>query len=150
LTSWQDFSQNLQKDLNQSEDFSPARLFASSRPAIAESNVAGKQKGKTMDPLIQLQKSALLFVTALLLTCFALSPGAQAVVPPPDGGYPNANTAEGTDALFSLTIGSNNTAIGFNALFSTPTEPVIQRLVLTRSFSTPAASRTWPSVLLRS
>jgi hypothetical protein len=70
-----------------------------------------------MDPLIQLQKSALLFVTALLLTCFALSPGAQAVVPPPDGGYPNANTAEGTDALFSLTIGSNNTAIGFNALF---------------------------------
>ncbi len=71
-----------------------------------------------MDSLIQLKKSAPLFVIALLLTCFALSPRAQAVVPPPDGGYPNANTAEGTDALFSLTIGSNNTAIGFNALFS--------------------------------
>jgi hypothetical protein len=70
-----------------------------------------------MDSLIQLKKSAPLFVNALLLTCFALSPRVQAVVPPPDGGYPNANTAEGTDALFSLTIGSNNTAIGFNALY---------------------------------
>src|SRR6266566_3713432 len=55
---------------------------------------------------------------SLVLACFALSQAVQAVSPPPDGGYPNANTAEGTDALFSLTIGSNNTAIGFNALFS--------------------------------
>src|SRR5437899_3816823 len=37
-----------------------------------------------------------------LLACFALSPTAQAVDPPPDGGYPGQNTAEGTDALFSL------------------------------------------------
>ncbi len=55
---------------------------------------------------------------SLVLACFALSQAVQALSPPPDGGYPNANTAEGTDALFSLTIGSNNTAIGFNALFS--------------------------------
>jgi hypothetical protein len=41
---------------------------------------------------------------------------AQALHPPPDGGYPNGNTAEGTQALFSLTTGSNNTAIGFQAL----------------------------------
>jgi hypothetical protein len=41
----------------------------------------------------------------------------QAVSPAPDGGYPNNNTAEGTDALFSLTIGTDNTAVGFEALY---------------------------------
>jgi hypothetical protein len=52
----------------------------------------------------------------LLLACFALSPTAQAVVPPPDGGYPGSNTAEGTDALLSLSSGIWNTALGFQAL----------------------------------
>ena len=33
------------------------------------------------------------------------SPELQAVSPAPDGGYANFNTAEGTDALFSLTTG---------------------------------------------
>src|SRR5262245_24844016 len=41
---------------------------------------------------------------------------AWAVTPPPDGGYPSDNTAEGQDALFSLTSGFNNTAVGFYAL----------------------------------
>jgi hypothetical protein len=56
---------------------------------------------------------------ALALTYFGLSPTAQALLPapPPDGGYPNGNTAEGTGALFSLTTGTNNTAIGSQALF---------------------------------
>jgi hypothetical protein len=77
------------------------------------------------------------FLIALALGWLALSPQARAVDPPPDGGYPNQNTAEGEDALFSLdtsegvgntaigfqalfseTIGDNNTAIGFQALFS--------------------------------
>ena len=48
----------------------------------------------------------------------ALSPTAQAVVPPPDGGYPNFNTAEGQNALFSLSTGSGNTAVGWSSLFS--------------------------------
>ena len=52
------------------------------------------------------------------LACFALSPASEAVVPPPDGGYPGQNTAEGEDALFSLTTGVSNTAIGFDALFT--------------------------------
>jgi uncharacterized coiled-coil protein SlyX len=47
---------------------------------------------------------------------FALSPTAQAVSPAPDGGYANDNTAEGTNALFSLTGGFDNTANGFQAL----------------------------------
>jgi hypothetical protein len=56
----------------------------------------------------------------LVLTCFALSPTAQAQLPPPapDGGYPNGNTAEGDGALFSLTTGIDNTATGFDALQS--------------------------------
>jgi hypothetical protein len=50
--------------------------------------------------------------------CFALSPTAQALLPPPapDGGYPGFNTAEGDGAMFSLTSGLNNTAVGFLAL----------------------------------
>jgi hypothetical protein len=52
----------------------------------------------------------------LALGFFALLPTAQAVVPAPDGGYPNRNTAEGTNALFSLTTGVDDTAIGFQAL----------------------------------
>jgi Chaperone of endosialidase len=46
---------------------------------------------------------------------------AQAVSPPPDGGYPGQNTAEGTNPLFSLTTGVNNTAIGAFVLFSNTT-----------------------------
>jgi hypothetical protein len=63
-----------------------------------------------------------LFLIPLALAWFALSPTAQAQLsPPPDGGYPNNNTAEGTDALFSLTTGPDNTAVGFDALFSNTT-----------------------------
>jgi Chaperone of endosialidase len=51
------------------------------------------------------------------LACFALSPTAQGVSPAPDGGYPNQNTAEGDNALFSLTSATGNTAIGFDALY---------------------------------
>jgi hypothetical protein len=59
------------------------------------------------------------FLITLALACFALAPTAEAQLsPPPDGGYPNQNTAEGTDALFSLTVGGDNTAIGTNALYN--------------------------------
>jgi hypothetical protein len=59
------------------------------------------------------------FTTLLLALSFlALSPIAQAVVPSPDGGYPNFTTAEGTKALFGLTTGTANTAVGWFSLFS--------------------------------
>jgi Chaperone of endosialidase len=48
----------------------------------------------------------------------ALLPKTQAVVPPPDGGYPGFNTAEGQNALFGLTTGIGNTAVGWFSLFS--------------------------------
>jgi uncharacterized coiled-coil protein SlyX len=56
--------------------------------------------------------------TAFALACFALLPVAQAVSPPPDGGYPGFNTAEGQNALFSLTTGVANTGVGWYSLFS--------------------------------
>ena len=56
-----------------------------------------------------------------VFVCFGLSPAVRAVVPAPDGGYPGSNTAEGTDALFSLTSGVGNNAIGFQALLHNTT-----------------------------
>jgi len=53
--------------------------------------------------------------------CFALLPRAQAVVPPPDGGYANFNTAEGQNALKNLTTGAANTAVGWYSLFTDTT-----------------------------
>src|SRR5947207_435043 len=57
-------------------------------------------------------------LAAFAFACFAVSPGAQAVNPPPDGGYPGGNTAEGTSALLTLTTGTYNTAVGFLSLES--------------------------------
>jgi hypothetical protein len=62
-------------------------------------------------------------LVALALAWFALLPAPKAfgVTPAPDGGYPNRNTAEGTNALKSLTTGTDNTAIGWQALYSNTT-----------------------------
>jgi trimeric autotransporter adhesin len=60
-----------------------------------------------------------IFTTTLLALGFlALAPLAQAVTPAPDGGYPGGNTAEGQQALLSLTTGTYNTAVGFFSLRS--------------------------------
>jgi hypothetical protein len=64
-----------------------------------------------------------LIAVALALGYFALSPApnAFAVVPAPDGGYAGANTAEGQNALLSLTGGGYNTAVGWFSLESLTT-----------------------------
>jgi len=63
--------------------------------------------------------------TASLLVIFALAccglfsiRNAFGVVPAPDGGYPGFNTAEGTNALNSVTTGVGNVAVGWYSLFS--------------------------------
>jgi hypothetical protein len=61
-------------------------------------------------------RAVLMAVTSLYLA--AGDQKLQAVIPPPDGGYPGFNTAEGQNALFSLTTGSANTAVGWFSLFS--------------------------------
>ena len=55
------------------------------------------------------------------ILCIGLLPRAHAVLPPPDGGYPNFTTAEGTNALQSLTTGAGNTGLGWFSLLSVST-----------------------------
>jgi uncharacterized coiled-coil protein SlyX len=63
-------------------------------------------------------RKTILITVLLVLAFLALAQMARGVVPPPDGGYPGGNTAEGQNALFSLTSGTFNTAIGFLSLRS--------------------------------
>ena len=61
-------------------------------------------------------KHCVLFLILLVLICFAFFQRAEAVTPPPDGGYPGGNTAEGQSALLGLSTGIYNTAVGFLSL----------------------------------
>jgi hypothetical protein len=66
-------------------------------------------------------KSIDLAIALLALTSLTLLPKMQAVNPPPDGGYPNFTTAEGTNALQNLSSGAANTALGWYSLFTDST-----------------------------
>ncbi len=56
---------------------------------------------------------------ALIFLCLAAAgPNVLAVVPAPDGGYPGGNTAEGQNALLSLSTGTYNTGVGLYSLLS--------------------------------
>jgi Chaperone of endosialidase len=79
-------------------------------------------------PILQFKNMTLLSLMVFALNSFALLPTPKAfgVIPPPDGGYgpPTygvGNTAEGEDALFSLTSGAFNTATGYRSLRSVTT-----------------------------
>src|SRR5262245_32473910 len=62
-----------------------------------------------------------LVVSFIILCLVAVASNLQAVVPPPDGGYPGANTAEGQNALLNLTSGGFNTAVGWLSMRSETT-----------------------------
>jgi hypothetical protein len=67
-------------------------------------------------------KTKRLTVSLLAMFGFAVFlPQIDAVVPPPDGGYPGFTTAEGTNALKNLTTGVANTATGWYSLFTNST-----------------------------
>jgi len=63
-----------------------------------------------------------LIIAVGFLYLTAAGPHADAVIPPPDGGYPGGNTAEGQAALLSRTTGGFNTAIGWLSLRSDTTD----------------------------
>jgi len=82
---------------------------------------------------VQRKTAIPLILTALALACVGLlPPSAFGVVPAPDGGYPGGNTAEGQNALLSLSTGSFNAAIGWLSL----------RGVTTGSFNTGVGAGT--------
>ncbi len=64
-----------------------------------------------------MKKSISPVLITFVFVSFVLLPKAHAVSPAPDGGYPGGNTAEGTNALFSLSTGIQNTATGFRTLY---------------------------------
>jgi Chaperone of endosialidase len=64
-----------------------------------------------------MKSNTLSLISFALLTYFASSLGVEAVIPVPDGCYLNFTTAEGCDALNSVSTGSGNTAIGYRSLF---------------------------------
>ena len=68
------------------------------------------------------EKIRSILITFTLLS-LGLVPITQAVSPPPDGDYPGGNTAEGYNALFSLSPadGGFNTAIGWASLLTNAT-----------------------------
>jgi hypothetical protein len=70
-----------------------------------------------MNPLIQFCKVSSPLMMPLALVCSAFLTSVDAVVPPPDGGYPGFTTAEGTKALQNLTSGAGNTGVGWYSLF---------------------------------
>jgi hypothetical protein len=56
-------------------------------------------------------------LVTIVVACFALLAQMQAVTPTPDGCYTGYTTAEGCNALQSLTTGLGNTGVGWYALF---------------------------------
>jgi Chaperone of endosialidase len=73
----------------------------------------GEQKRQNLP---YMKTNSLSFVLFALLIYFAPTLGVKAVSPAPDGCYPNFTTAEGCNALQSLTPGLANTGIGWYSL----------------------------------
>jgi endosialidase-like protein len=70
---------------------------------------------------VALRHYCLLPSLTFIFAWLALAPAVRAVSPPPNGGYPNFNTATGDNALQVLTLGVGNTASGTFSLFSVTT-----------------------------
>ena len=93
-------------------------------------------------------KTTTQLVFSFMILCLAaLAPTIHAVIPPPDGGYPGGNTAEGQNALLNLTSGGFNTAVGWLSLRSETTGSFNTALAQARS-SAIMATKIQPSVLV--
>jgi hypothetical protein len=81
------------------------------------------------------------FLITILIVCLASVQNARALSPPPDGGYPGNNTAEGQSALLGLTTGINDTAVGWFSLKSNTDGQLNTAVGSATLFSTVHASR---------
>ena len=91
MTGWEIFSKLdvVKWTLNQAENISRRVFRLIQGRSIPESNQRGKRNKNHMNPLIQLKKATLLFVIALVLACFTLSPQAFAAPAPTPTFSPN-------------------------------------------------------------
>src|SRR6476660_8896482 len=64
-------------------------------------------RGQTKQRKINMKLPNLIHIL-IGIVCIGLLPRAQAVVPPPDGGYPGLTTADGSPGLHSLTSDDGN------------------------------------------
>ena len=116
------FVESLQSSTSRGSDSSrgsfPAGFFALFRTEITQSTQRGKrERTHIMKSSVQRKTAIPLILITLTLACVGLLPSnGFGVVPPPDGGYPGGNTAEGQNALLSRTTGGFNAAIGWLSL----------------------------------
>src|SRR5438270_3823771 len=97
--------------------YHPSHLFAATPFLWDLTSRSPLRRGLPRVQPIGIVHGFLLIPLALAFVWVALLPSARAVTPAPDGAYPGQNTAEGADALASLTTGNGNTAVGYEALF---------------------------------
>jgi hypothetical protein len=93
-------------------------VYANPPPAQGGVSSGNSQQRKVMNhmrSLIKFKTTAQLFIP-LMLVWFALSPTAQGQTPTPDMAVLGFNTADGLNALTSVTSGIYNSAFGFSAL----------------------------------
>jgi hypothetical protein len=90
------------------------RVFFLAKLANHLADYAHMKIATHVDPL----RKYCVYIIAMTVTGLAFLPRTQALSPPPDGGYPGGNTAEGHVALLSLTTGAYNTALGVYSLLS--------------------------------
>jgi Chaperone of endosialidase len=91
------------------------------RPLIRACGELNRQAAGIFQKMPDMKPRTPPVLITIALVCFALAQNTQAVSPPPDGGYPGGNTAEGQNALLSLTSGTYNTAVGLFSLESLTT-----------------------------
>jgi hypothetical protein len=89
-------------DLNQAEDLSPARFFASSGAGDSQNQRSGEKKGRTMNLVTQFKHTTILI--ALTLAWFGFSPQSRAVCQ--DGCDTGGISISGKDAKMTIVPGA--------------------------------------------
>jgi hypothetical protein len=110
--------------LNQAEDF-PARFCASFQTRQTQNEIQrGERKGETMNRLIQLRKTTVVFVSVLVFGCFVFLPQMGAAPdeePSLPESFSGTNTFDGFHALFHQTSNTFNSAFGWASLLTQTT-----------------------------